>query len=83
MNLPHNVEFDSWLRFVDNLKTGNISSYIELDLRLGWRPFKRWDISLVGQNLLDKHHPEFQPSFIVTQQTEIQRSVYGKITWNF
>ena len=82
--LPHQVEFDSWIRVVDNLEAQNIPGYIELDLRLGWKPWPNLDISLVGQNLLDNHHPETGSSpLLATQPTEVQRSFYGKITWNY
>lgn len=80
INLPYQVEFDSWIRIVDNLKAQPIGEYVELDLRLGWKPVPNLDISLVGKNLLDNQHPEFISSFLQTQPTEVQRSVYGKIT---
>ena len=84
ITLPYQVEFDSWLRVVDKLSAPNIASYVELDLRLGWKPLPNLDLSLVGQNLLDNHHPEAAPSlFLTTQPTEVQRSFYGKITWNY
>ena len=83
MDLPYHVQFDSVVRYVDDLPTLNIGSYLTLDLRLGWRPTKNWELAIVGQNLLDDRHPEFSPSTIRTQATEVQRSVYGKITWHF
>ncbi|WP_172680378.1 hypothetical protein [Methylomonas koyamae] len=40
------------------------------------------ELALVGQNLLDNRHLEYiQESF--TLPTEVQRGVYGKITWEF
>ena len=84
MTLPYQVEFDSWLRITDNVSAPNIAGYVELDLRLGWKPWPNLDVSVVGQNLLDNHHPEAAPSlFLATQPTEVQRSVYGKLTWNY
>ncbi|MDH5699967.1 MAG: TonB-dependent receptor [Nitrospirota bacterium] len=83
LSLPYNLEFDSWLRVIDNLGVRSIPGYVELDLRLGWKPIPQMDISVVGQNLLDNHHPELFSSFLATQPTEVQRSVYGKITWKF
>ena len=84
MTLPYDVELDSWIRVVDNLPAPNIAGYVELDLRLGWKPWPNLDISLVGQNLLDNHHPEAASSLLLaTQPTEVQRSFYGKITWNY
>jgi len=83
LSLPHNVELDSWLRFVDGLPSLSIPGYWELDVRLGWRPWEAVELSVSGQNLLDTHHPEIVPSFLQTQANEVQRSVYGKVTWSF
>ena len=82
INLPANLEFDSVLRYVDNLNQRGplVPSYVALDLRLGWRPTPNWEFAVVGQNLLDRRHPEFGAA--ATRQ-EIPRSVYGKITWRF
>jgi iron complex outermembrane receptor protein len=85
INLPANFEFDSVLRYVDNLNQlgPTIPSYVALDLRLGWRPSPNVEFALVGQNLTDKRHGEFgAPGAPMTAQ-EIPRSVYGKLTWRF
>lgn len=95
-DLPRNVEFDLIGRFVDQLSGFNttnpndptapdtIGDYFALDARLGWRPRKNLELSLVGQNLLDSHHPESGPTATVRNPlVEIERSVYGKVTWQF
>jgi iron complex outermembrane receptor protein len=83
INLPAGLEFDSVLRYVDNLNQLGplLPSYVSLDLRLAWHPTPNWEFAIVGQNLLDKRHPEFL--FPGAVGTEIPRSVYGKITWRF
>jgi iron complex outermembrane recepter protein len=81
--LPGNVEFDAALRFVDDLPAIQVKSYVELDLRVGWRPTKNLEFSIAGLNLLHDRHQEFAPSTIRTQTTEVERSVYGKVTWRF
>jgi iron complex outermembrane recepter protein len=82
INLPADLEFDSVLRYVDNLNQRGplVPSYVSLDLRLGWQPTPNWEFAVVGQNLLDKRHAEFGAP--ATRQ-EIPRSVYGKVTWKF
>ena len=77
LNLPHNLEFDTALYYVDNVSLDNIPSYIRFDTRLGWRPTKDIDMSIVLQNAFDNQHPEWDIDY------EIQRSVFGKITWQF
>lgn len=84
MNLTRQWELDCALRYVDRLPNLKIRSYVTLDVRLAWMPSKNWEVSLVGQNLLDNQHPEFGPSTIIrTQATEVERSVYGKVLWRF
>jgi len=60
---------------------GTVPSYFELDARLGWHLTKRVELSVVGQNLLHDHHPEY--GFPGATREEIARSVYGKIAWQF
>jgi len=87
MDLPRNTALDASLRWVDSLEinngptVGTVPSYFELDLRLGWRPVKNVELSVVGQNLLHSHHPEY--GFPSPTREEIQRSMYGKVTWRF
>ena len=83
MDLPHGVTFDTMLRYVDDLPYFPIASYFELDARLGWRINKHWELAIVGQNLLHDRHAEFNSTEVYTQATEIPRSVYGTITWQF
>lgn len=83
MNLGRNVDFDLWLRYVDNLPAIDIGSYVTLDARLAWRPVKNLELSLVGRNLIHDRRLEFIPELINTLPTESERSFYGKITWTF
>jgi len=85
--LPKNITFDTALRWVDTLflnngtTVGTVPSYFEFDARLAWRPIKDLELSVVGQNLLHDHHPEY--GFPGPTREEIRRSVYGKISWQF
>lgn len=79
--LPHRIEFDQVLRYVDSLHRPAIPGYVELDLRLAWRPIPGLELSITGMNLLDRAHPEFNGGSAV--QPEVERSVHGKILWLF
>lgn len=83
MDLPLNLELDGWLRYVDDLAAQDVPAYTALDFRLGWRPFKNLDVSLVGSNLLDNRHPEFAPEIYGMVPSEVERSFYGKVTYHF
>jgi iron complex outermembrane receptor protein len=87
LDLPNDLQLDAQLRSLSDVRrlppviTGEgIPGYTELDVRLAWRGWQQMELSLVGQNLLHDHHPEFGP---VAQRGEIQRGVYGKIAWGF
>jgi iron complex outermembrane receptor protein len=52
---------------------------LELDLGVVWRVTDRIEVALVGQNLLERRHREFVPAS--PEPRDIERSVYGRITW--
>jgi iron complex outermembrane receptor protein len=88
IGMPGGFEFDLWLRYVDVsysiFARQKIQSYLTMDARLGWKINRNIEVALVGQNLLDNQHPEFQrPYYDRTFPREIERSVYGKITFRF
>lgn len=83
LDLPWNLEFDLGLRYVDALNNLNVPSYFSLDARLAWKPVKDLEVAVVGQNLLDRSHPEFKPTTIRTLPVEVERTVFGKVTWKF
>lgn len=83
MDVSKTVDIDASLYYTDGVHAAGLKSYTNFNLRIGWRPVKRLELSLIGQNLLDKLHDEFPPSLFLTVNNEVQRSVTGKITWNF
>ncbi len=79
-DLPGHVELDAAFRYVSRISNQQVPDYAELDLRLGWRPIPRLELSVVGQNLLHDHHAEFNAP---ASRQEIERSVYAKAVWQF
>jgi iron complex outermembrane receptor protein len=85
-DLGSKVELDIWLRGADRVESidnSNIPGYFTTDVRLSWKPEKKLELSLVGQNLLSSRHPEYIPEMINTFPSEVPRSVYGKVTWKY
>jgi len=77
MDLPWNLQLDLWMRYVDRLPNANavVPGFVTLDARLGIRITDRISLSIVGQHLLQKSHPEFgAPS----TRSELQRGVVVK-----
>jgi iron complex outermembrane receptor protein len=81
MDFPHQISVDGILRFVDALPNPSVPSYLTLDARVAWRPLNSLEIAVVGQNLFDNQHREFGPASPTT--AEVERGVYGKVTWRF
>ncbi len=79
------LRWDAWLRYAGNIENDSfaIPAYTTLDLRLAWQPEKDLVVSLVGQNLLDRAHPEFGSSYILSTPSAIQRGAYIKAAWKF
>jgi iron complex outermembrane receptor protein len=82
-DLPRNLELDTTLRYVDSIDTLSIGNYLELDTRLAWRPSKDLEFSIGARNLLDSEHEEYADIITLAVPTQVQRGVYGKITWRF
>lgn len=82
-DLRKDLELDAVLRYVDAIPSLHVDAYPSLDLRLGWHPNDALEIAVVGQSLLRNQHGEFTPSLVTTVSAEVDRGVYGEITWRF
>ncbi len=80
LNLTPNLEFDSALYYVDSLPNGGAPAYTRLDVRLGWRPSQRFELSISGQNLAQPHHIEFTTGSTLFVPSEVPRSISIKAT---
>ena len=78
-DLPNNIDIDIGGRFVE--KAAAVNGYFASDVRIGWKPTKNWEISVVGQNLFAGKHLE-NPDFF-GDTTYIAPEVYGKVAFNF
>lgn len=78
-------QLDLFAQYQDSLRTAGVPSHVRADVRLGWRDRDRLEIDLVAQNLFDPGHTEFGREFFLdpVNNTEIGRSVYGKVVSRF
>lgn len=87
LDLPGGLQLDAQFRHSTELERQpeivsgpGIDAYSELDLRLAWQASEQLELALVGQNLLHDRHVEFGTP---EARGEIERGVYGKVTWQF
>lgn len=91
-SLLPNVQLNLWGRYLDSItnfyftEAGasqlTIDEAILLDANIVWTLRKGLELMLVGQNLLDSKQLHFVSEY-ATPPTEIERSIFGKITWRF
>jgi iron complex outermembrane recepter protein len=85
------VQLDGTVRWTDALHINNgptggpvvgiVPAYFELDTRIAWHLTKKLELSIVGQNLLHDHHPEY--GYPSPSREEIERTIFGKISWGY
>lgn len=85
LSLPYGIQFDAHLRAVSRVERmpddpagAGIPSYEELDLRLAWQASARFQVSIVGQNVLHARHIEGGGP---DARGAIERGVYAQFTW--
>lgn len=85
LDLPGNCQLDANFRHVSQIANQGVSAYGELDLRVAWRARPNLELALVGQNLLHAQHAEFGAISAnpVNTRKEIERGLYGKVSWSF
>jgi iron complex outermembrane receptor protein len=83
MDLPWKLELDLQMRYVDTLPGLDVGSYVSGDIRLGWNPTNTLKFYLVGQNLLESHHPEYRGDAIPFIASEVERGFYCGLTYQY
>ncbi len=84
------LQFDMILRYVDSLPgeilygfpIDGVRNYTTMDLRLAWQANKHLECALIGRNLFDYHHQEFN-ELMGLYQSQVERSVFGSMTWRY
>ncbi|HEY4081038.1 MAG TPA: TonB-dependent receptor [Burkholderiaceae bacterium] len=79
MQLPNRQALELGLRRVSALPKPSVPGYTALDLSYIW-PIKRGlELSLSGQNLLDRRHPEIDA---YPSRSEFVRSIFAQLRWS-
>ncbi len=84
-NVTHDIDFDFWWRYTGSTVANKrpINDYFNTDMRVAWRPMKGLELSVIGQNLIQTQHLEYQGDFLQPQATYVSRGVYAKFNWQF
>ena len=88
ISLPKNIKLNLFGRYVDDLNyssqsaISSIDAYFALDANIIWAITDKLEFKLAGQNLTDPDHLEFVSEYF-TPPTEIGRSIYGQLSYNY
>jgi iron complex outermembrane recepter protein len=78
-NIGLHQDLDATVRRVGSLPNPIVPAYTAVDVRYAWRVRSRLELSLLGQNLFDDSHPEFNA---LPGRSEFERSVLLRATWS-
>lgn len=82
-DLSDRLQLNLWLRYVSKVALYNIPSYVTMDAKLAYKPTKKIELFIVGQNLFSQRHREMNADFIPTVPAKVPRGVYAGLNLNF
>jgi len=77
------VDLDVWLRRTDELETGGVEAYTDLDVRLAWRPAPTIELFIHGENLLDERRVEIIETGLGSPSAVVERRVWLGAAWRY
>ena len=77
------VDLDVWVRQVAETGGGTVSDYTDLDVRLSWRPTASVEVSIIGQNLLDRERLEMIGTGLGSPSALVQRRVWFSVAGRY
>ncbi len=77
-DIAQGKELDVTIRHSGSLASPAVPAYTTMDMRYGWKIRRDLELSVVGQNLLDRSHPEYGAAPV---RSEYERSVFVKLLW--
>ena len=81
MDLPGKLQLDAWVAYVGGVT--DVSSHTRLDVRMGWRPMRHLDLSVIGQDLLKARHFEVGNQNVDVVRAQVQRRFLATATWRW
>jgi iron complex outermembrane receptor protein len=82
-DISESLEFDIWLRWVDELEGQQIPAYEAVDMRFAWSPTPSLSVAAVGKNLFAGEHSEFFSELGDLAPVQIEASGYVELRWQF
>jgi iron complex outermembrane receptor protein len=81
-DLTRTLQIDTTLYYTAAMIQTGIPQHLRGDLRIGWRPRPKVELSIGVQDAFQANHLEFE-STRFNQLAEVPRNFYGRVTWRF
>ena len=76
------LQLDASVYYTSSIPAFGLPDHWRADLRLGWRPSRRVEFSVTGQNLLSPAHAEFVYE-VFGRTMDVRRGITGNVRWSF
>lgn len=83
LDITKNLELNASFYYVDNLHTGHIPAYTRVDAGITWRPRENLALTIAAQNIFKSEHYEFNDGLFFTAPTQIPRTYYASLSYQF
>ena len=83
VDIKKRYQFDTMLRYMDDLSSIRVHEYVELDMRLGCQIMYKLTLSITGLKLIHGSHLEFVEPLIPFESTKVQREYFTSIGLEF
>ncbi len=83
VDLPYDLEWDTSLYYFSSVgDMYKVDPHLRCDMRLGWMPNEKLELSLSVQNLFDDYHREYYSHFGLASG-EVPRNWYAELKYRF
>lgn len=83
LDITKNIELNASFYYVDNLHTGHIPAYTRVDAGITWKPRDNLFVTVAAQNIFRAQHYEFNDGLFFTAPTQIPRTYYASLSYQF
>ncbi len=80
VDLPYNLEWDTFLYAFSAYN--DVLEHLRCDVRLGWQPIERWELSFKVESLFDDSYREAYDGYGVVSG-EVPRTLYAEVKYRF
>jgi len=83
VDITPTIQANMNIYYVSHLPKRQLDEYTNTDVNISWKINKNVHLSVIGKNLFDNQKPQYTPHMYDPLITEIPRSIYTQLRWQF